>query len=139
MHFNELNYFAIAAAAAVKFCIGGLWYSPKLFANPWLAELKITPEQIAAAKGHAKTQLALTFLLGLVQVFALAVVLKAIKSDCLGCAAGTGLMLSVAFGAVPTATNYLFEQRSVRFFLINAGYDAATMVLAALILGARVK
>ncbi|MBI3877478.1 MAG: DUF1761 domain-containing protein [Verrucomicrobia bacterium] len=136
MHFNELNYFAIATAAAVKFCIGGLWYSPKLFANPWLAELKITPEQVAAAKGHGKPNLLIAFLLGLVQVFALAVVLKGFRSDCLGCAAGTGLMLSVAFGAVPTATNYLFEQRSVRFLLINAGYDAVTLVLAGVILGA---
>jgi hypothetical protein len=63
------------------------------------------------------------------------VVLRAIKSDCVGCAVGTAAMLSVTFGAVPIGVNYLFERKSLRFFLINTGYDLVGLMLAGLILG----
>lgn len=139
MNLHDLNYLAIAAAGAAKFALGGLWYSPLLFVKPWLAELKWSPEEMEENRKHGRSQLAITFLVGFVQVFALAVVLKAIKSDCVGCAVGTAMMLSVAFAAVPTGINYLFERRSLRFFLVNAGYDLVGMTIAGLIIGAWVK
>lgn len=138
MNLHDLNYLAIAAAGAAKFALGGLWYS-LLFQKQWLAEMKFSEEELAKAKGQGTPVLAITFVVGFVQVFALAVVLKAIKSDCVGCAVGTALMLSVAFAAVPIGINYLFERRSLRFFLVNAGYDLVGMALAGVILGAWLK
>ncbi len=141
MNLADLNYLAILAAGAVKFGLGGLWYSPALFCKGWQAEMKMTDEEIARAKaaGHPAFQLGTTFLLSVVQVFALAVVLRAVKPDCLGCAAGTAMMLSLAFTAIPTGINYLFERKSLRFFFINAGYDLVGLTLAGLILGAWTK
>ncbi len=136
MNLHDLNYLAIAAAGAAKFALGGLWYSPLLFKQPWLAAMKFSEEELAKAKGQGAPVLAITFVVGFVQAFALAVVLKAIKSDCVGCAVGTAMMLSVAFAAVPIGINYLFERRSLRFFLVNAGYDLVGMVIAGAILGA---
>ncbi len=137
MHFPELNYLAILVAGLAKFIIGGLWFSPLLFVKPWLAEMKFTEEVMAKAKakGMAAT-LVPTFLMGLVQVFVLAIVLKAMKTDCFACAAGTGLMLGVGFAAVPAATNALFEQRSAKLVLITAGHDVTAIVVASLVLGA---
>lgn len=135
----DLNYLAILAAGAVKFALGGVWYSPLLFQKPWLAEMKWTPEQIAENQKHGKQVLGITFVVGFIQVLALAVVLRAVKSDCVGCAVGTAAMLSVAFAAVPIGVNYLFERRSLRFWLVNAGYDLVGMALAGLILGTWVK
>lgn len=135
MMLSDLNYLAILAAGAVKFALGGVWYS-LLFQKPWLAELKWTPEEIAAARTEGgKSPLVITFFVGFIQVVALAVVLRAINSDCVGCAVGTAAMLSLAFAAVPIGINYLFERRSLRFWLVNAGYDLVGMVLAGLVLG----
>lgn len=135
MNFADLPYPAIAAAGFAKFALGGVWYS-LLFQKQWLAEQKLSPEEIAVARAEGgKSPLVITFLVGFVQVFALAVVLRAIKSDCVGCAVGTAGMLSVAFAAVPIGINYLFERRSLRFFAINAGYDLVGLMLAGLILG----
>ena len=36
MQFGPINLYAIAAAVVANFVIGGLWYSPLLFVNPWL-------------------------------------------------------------------------------------------------------
>lgn len=135
MNLHDLNYLAILVAATVKFGLGGVWYSPALFNRQWLAEMKFTEEELAKAKAHGRPVLAVTFVLGLVQVFALAVVLRAMKPGCLGCVVGAAMMLSVAFAAVPIGINYLFERRSLRFFLINAGYDLVGLTLAGLVLG----
>ena len=37
MEFPEVNYLAVLAAAASAFVLGGLWYSPALFAKKWMA------------------------------------------------------------------------------------------------------
>ena len=47
-HFNLL---AIVTAALVTFAVGGLWYSPILFAKPWMRECGLTEEQAREA-GH---------------------------------------------------------------------------------------
>jgi hypothetical protein len=31
----DINWLAVLAAAAASFLLGGLWYSPILFAKPW--------------------------------------------------------------------------------------------------------
>lgn len=137
MHLPELNYVAILVAGLAKFILGGLWFSPLLFVKPWLAEMKFTEEDMAKAKAKGMAHsLVPTFLMGLVQVFALAIVLKTMKPECLGCAAGTGLMLGVAFAAVPIATNALFEQRSAKLVLITAGHDVTAIVISSVILAA---
>jgi len=137
MNLHELNYLAIAVAGVAKFVIGGAWFSPALFVKPWLAEMKFTEEDMAKAKarGMAAT-LVPAFLMGFVQVFALAIVLQAMKPACVWCGAGTGLMVGVAFTALPIATDYLFEGRTVRHLLITAGHHVTTMVVAGLILAA---
>ena len=38
MTLPALNYLAVLVAGIVIFMIGGLWYSPVLFAKPWMAQ-----------------------------------------------------------------------------------------------------
>src|SRR5687767_10045116 len=40
----HLNYLAILVAGLVNFVIGGLWYSPALFAGPWVKAAKLNPK-----------------------------------------------------------------------------------------------
>ena len=45
MEFNtDLNYIGIIAATIVAFVIGGAWYSPILFAKPWMRENGFTED-----------------------------------------------------------------------------------------------
>ena len=137
MHLPELNYLAILVAGVAKFVLGGLWYSPLLFTQPWLAELQLTEEQLAHSKAQGRGgKMVVTFALGLVEVFVLAIALAAMKCGSIGCGAGTGLMLGVGFTALPLATNFLFEQRSLRLYLITAGFPVVAAVVAGAILAA---
>ena len=42
-----MNYLAIIAAALSSFVVGGLWYSPLLFARPWLAAAGLRADDLA--------------------------------------------------------------------------------------------
>ena len=48
MEFPAINYLAVLVAAIVIFVLGGLWYSPLLFAKRWTALQNRTEEQIRA-------------------------------------------------------------------------------------------
>jgi hypothetical protein len=43
MHMHNLNLLAILVAAIATMPIGFLWYSPLLFANPWMREMGYDP------------------------------------------------------------------------------------------------
>ena len=42
--FQNLNWLAIIVAAVSAFILGGLWYSPLMFAKRWMKETGITEE-----------------------------------------------------------------------------------------------
>jgi len=42
----QVNYVAVLVCAVVTFLLGGLWYSPVLFAKRWVALVGLTEEQM---------------------------------------------------------------------------------------------
>src|SRR3982074_2455227 len=48
MQLPQVNYLAVLVAGLVIFLIGGLWYSPLLFAKKWIALQGRTEEQMRA-------------------------------------------------------------------------------------------
>nr|MDQ3072469.1 DUF1761 domain-containing protein [Bacteroidota bacterium] len=67
---SDLNYIAILVAAVSTFAVGGLWYSPMLFAKPWMAASGLTEEE--AKKGNAPMIFGGAFILALIAAFILA-------------------------------------------------------------------
>src|SRR3954452_25020352 len=57
MEIPEVNYLAVLAAAIVIFVLGGLWYSPVLFAKRWIALQGKTEEQMRAEAASANMPL----------------------------------------------------------------------------------
>ena len=45
MDMTTINWLAVVAAATSAFLLGGLWYSPLLFAKPWMAASGMTEEK----------------------------------------------------------------------------------------------
>ncbi len=79
----------------------------------------------------------LTFLTNLVTVFVLAGLLNynPVELDA-GSGAKAGLMIGVSFQAMMLATQYLFAQKSLKLWLIDAGYTVLNATIAGAILGA---
>src|SRR5438046_2604183 len=79
MHFPEVNYLAVLVTGIVLFVLGGLWYSPLLFAKKWVALMGFTEAEINAAKTD-KQRMAIgyvaVFLCALITSLGLAVLTK---------------------------------------------------------------
>lgn len=127
----EINYLAVLAAAASAFLLGGLWYSPWLFATAWMrlsgqSEEKLRSGSPAVIFGGA-------FLLSLVAAFVFALFLG--RDPELGFATGVGFASGLCWVAASLGILYLFERRPLGLFLINGGYVTLQFTLFGLILG----
>jgi hypothetical protein len=132
---SDLNYLAILVAAIVNFMLGGLWFSPILFAKAWMKEMKINPEDCKNQKGMGMIYLS-AFLLGAVAAFLLALLIKLL--DIYGALSGAalGCLVSLLFVGTSIGTNFLFEKKSFQLFWITIGHHVLTYIAMGAILGA---
>ena len=129
---DGINWLAVVVATFVAFALGGLWYSKALFGSTWLEEVGLTEEAINSAN-MAKT-FGGTFVLQLLATIALAATLGADSTWMVGL--HNGLFISILWIATAYGITYLFEQRSMRLFFINAGYYVVLFSISGSILGA---
>jgi Protein of unknown function (DUF1761) len=131
IHFENVNFIAALVAALSGFVIGGLWYGP-LFQKPWMRLTGMTKE-----KG-AEASMAVTFGLAYVLNFIAAIGIGMLMGphDGLHLGAHAGLAASVFFVVTAIGVIYLFEQRPLKLFFINAGYQIVNFTAMGLILGA---
>lgn len=127
---TEVNLWAVLTAAVVCFVIGGLWYGP-LFGKAWMAAVNMTEED--AAKGNMPLIFGTTFVLQLIAALALALV--AGSQSTLSSGLCLGLLVGIFWVATAFGTSYLFEQRCLKLWLINAGYNVVTFAAMGAIVG----
>lgn len=126
----EFNLWAVLVAALSCFLLGGLWYSPALFGRAWQREAGLSDEQIQ--NGNMGLIFGLSFVLCLVAALVFALFLGPRPPLSLGLGAGfaAGLCwVSASFGV-----NYMFERKSLKLFLINAGYHTVQFTIIGLVL-----
>jgi hypothetical protein len=127
----EINIWAVFAAAVATFFIGGLWYSPVLFARVWQREAGISDERLR--NGNQGLIFGLAFGLSVVAAFVFAMFLG--PRPGLAFATGAGFAAGLAWVAASLGIIYLFERRSLKLFLINGGYVTAAFTAIGAILG----
>ena len=126
------NVWAVLVAALSSFLIGGLWYSPALFGKAWMRENGFTEESM---KGANMTRIfGLAFLLGIVAAINLAMFMGPENNPAMG--AMWGFLAGFGWVATFVGTHYLFERRSLKLFLINAGYSIVALTVMGVILAA---
>jgi hypothetical protein len=128
---NHLNYVAALVAALSSFVIGGVWYSPILFAKAWQREAGLTDAQL-------KTHVGKTFTGAFVLSLIIAVNLAAFLGPRAGVAwgAGAGALAGVGWATASLATVFLFERRSGMLIVIDGGYLAVSYTVMGAIIGA---
>ena len=126
-----INWLAVVVSTVVAFALGGLWYSKALCGSAWLEEVGLTEEAINDA--NMPKTFGGTFVLQFFAVTALAVFVGADSTWISGLY--SGLMIGVFWIASAYGITYLFEQRSLRLFLINAGYNIVLFAIVGTIIG----
>lgn len=129
--FALVNWLSVIVAAASGFVIGSLWYGP-LFGKAWMRLSGMTKE-----KG-AEASMALTFGGAYVLNFIAATGIATVSADRAGIwfALHTGLLGAVFFVAPALGIIYLFEQRPLKLWFINAGYQVLNFSAMGAIIGA---
>ena len=127
----EMNWIAVALCAVSSLVIGGLWYSPVLFARQWQSAAGLSDEQ--AQGGNMAVILGGAFLLSLLAAAVFAMFLGPDMS--VGAATAAGFAAGLCWVAASYGINYLFERRPLRLWLINGGYHVLQFTAFGLILG----
>ena len=119
----RINYAAVAVAALAYWLLGAVWYSPLLFARPFVALSRWTPEQIAAmqAAGEGKA-VAVALLTSLLLAYVLAHFVRYAGAETVREGLWAGFWLWLGFVATTNLETVLFEQRPLGLYLINNGY-----------------
>jgi hypothetical protein len=119
----RINYAAVAVSALAYWLLGGLWYSPLLFARPFVALMRYTPEQVAAiqAAGEGR-QLFVALLISLLLAYVLAHFVRFTGAETARTGLLAGFWLWLGFVATTNLETVLFESRPLGLYLINNGY-----------------
>jgi uncharacterized protein DUF1761 len=138
MDFMGVRLWAVALAAVATMLVGFLWYSPLLFAKPWMHAMGYDPEdksKLAEMQKGAGVMYSIALVASLVSAFVLAKILvgMTIASPLYGMKIGFAVWL--AFVATVQLTDKLFGQRPTKLFLINTGYQLVCYVVMGAILG----
>lgn len=138
MVFMCVNLWAVLSAAAATMVIGFLWYSPFLFAKPWMIAMGYDPgdkDRIAAMQKAAGPKYGIALLASLLTAFMLGKIIfnLAISTALYGMKVGFAVWL--AFVMTVQLTDMLFGNRPRNLFLINTGYQLACYLVMGAILG----
>jgi len=126
MDLHQLNWIAILVAAVSTMILGFLWYSPLLFAKPWVREMgydlndKAKIEEMRKGAGPAYAG---SFAASLISAFTLALILHGLHARDLHFGLMASFHVWLGFVATVQLTGALFMKQSMRLFAINTGYQ----------------
>lgn len=128
----EISWTAVVLCGLSTLLIGGVWYSPLLFAKAWQRETGLSEETLRS--GNMGTRFGVTFVLGMIAGATFALFIG--NSMTVAQASAAGACAGIAWVALAFGINYLFEHRSMKLWLINGGYNAVQFTAFGTIIGA---
>ncbi|HET7040522.1 MAG TPA: DUF1761 domain-containing protein [Gemmatimonadales bacterium] len=116
--------------------IGGLWYSPVLFAKQWVAAHGYTPEQVAAMQKGAPKAYGISFLCFLLMAHVLGFLVHLTGAATWLYGAHLGFLCWLGFALTIGLTAQVYSQKRFAAFVIDAGYQLVYLVAMGTILAA---
>jgi hypothetical protein len=138
MHFLGVNVWAVLVCALVTMVAGFLWYSPVLFANPWMVLMGYDPNdkaRIAEMQKSAGPSYAMSLVASILAAIVLGKIIEVANVN--SALNGMEIGLAIWLGIVTTVqlTNALFSRQPFKLYLINTGYQAVCYLAMGAILG----
>ena len=125
----HINYLAVLVAGAAAFALGGLWYSPILFAKPWVKAHGFTEERIKEMQAGAAKAYAVAFICQLLIALAIAVINGYMNMD--RCVQGLklGALIWGGFAMPLGLMANMFSDKKITVFYIDTGYQLVYLLL----------
>lgn len=136
MDFSNLNFLAILVGGVLAWAFGSLWYSPILFGKAWQTESGFSDEDLEGS--NLVAIFGGSFLLMIVMAFGMAILLRGHDSENITWKTGLlhGLYVGIMFVATSIGINQLYQRKSLKLFLIDAGYQVIMLVIMGAVIGA---
>lgn len=133
---HHLNHWAIVVSALILWILGALWYSPPLFAKPWMAALRIEPpaEMTAAHKKSLYAGMISSLVGDLILAFVMMHVIAWSGAHTVAWGAFIGFLCWIGFIAAPAFPQGIYERRPVSLFFINTGYWLVGLLIVGILL-----
>ena len=126
----SVNLVAVLVAALASMGVGMLWYSPLLFANPWLHASGLNEKKLKATKGTKMAQtMFVAFLSNLLMSYVLAHFVNYTEATTAFMGAQTGFWLWLGFIMPVQLGSVLWEQKPAEFFLINTAHQFVNLLV----------
>ena len=126
----QVNTWAILVASVLNMVVGALWYSPLLFAGPWV---RMSGVKIEEGAGHIVEYVGAYFA-GLILAAILAVVLSMVGTQTIWEGIVVAVIVWLGFTAAPTFANTIFENRPFGLWGIVSAYPLVSTILMSIIL-----
>ncbi len=134
MDYLNVNWLTIIGSAVAAMVIGFLWYSPVLFGKEWTQLMGIKKGDIdQSSKGMAKTYGA-SMVCALITAYVLKLLMDLVYVTSIFEGMQLAFWLWLGFIATAMFTGVLFDKKPFSLFLINAGYQLASILAMAAIL-----
>ena len=128
----EINYLAVLVSAVIIFLLGGLWYSPVLFAKPWMSAINKSEEELK--KDAKRTNYLVAFMQGLISAYILAIFISWAQAATLGSGVWIGFMCWFGFAGTTSLVHNIFAGRHLKLWIIDSGYTLISFIIAGIIL-----
>jgi hypothetical protein len=137
MYVMGINLWSVLVAAVATMVVGFLWYSPLLFARPWMVLMGYDPNdkaKLAEMQQGAGKMYGLSFVASLVSAAVLAkiIAITTVNSALYGMKVGSAVWLG--FVATVQLTGVLFAKQPTKLYLINTGYQLVCYLVMGAIL-----
>ena len=124
--FAGINFWAVLVCAIATMVIGFLWYSPILFATPWMRLTGFDPNDKAKIaemqKGAGKTY-GLAFVASIASAVVLAKIIDIATVNTVLYGMKIGFAVWLGFVTTVQLTAALFGKQPTKLYLINTGYQ----------------
>ena len=124
--FSGINFLAVFVAAIVSMVLGFIWYSPILFARPWMRLMGVDPQdkaKLAEMRKGAGKLYGLSFVATLVAAVVLAKIIDITSVNTVLYGMKIAFAVWLGFVATVQLTGALFGKQPAKLFLINTGYQ----------------
>lgn len=127
----DVNWLAVLAAGVINMIVGSLWYSPLLFAKPWMESLGLSDKKLEEMKKQVNMgqTYGMMFVGALVMGYVMAVLVRMTNTTMLDTGALLGFWVWLGFVAPVMLGGVLFEQKPLKWYFVSTGYYLVVLVL----------
>jgi uncharacterized protein YneF (UPF0154 family) len=125
----HINYLAVVVSAVAAFALGGLWYSPLLFAKQWVKAHGFTEERIKEMQTSAGKAYAVSIVCQLLIALAIAVLVGYLHMTLWLQGFKLGLLIWAGFAFPLGLMATMFTDKRLTVFYIDTGYQLVYLLI----------